>query len=122
MHNKIHTGEKPFACQFCDRKFAHKSALTRHKATHTREKLFAFQFCGRKFAQKSNLVRNQATHSDVRNFKCSICPEGRFFKTKDQLNHHVIFHYEPKYSCSQCDHKSYTTSDLSKHEKTHVEN
>ena len=33
-------------------------------------------------AIKSNLVRLQATHSDVRNFKCSICPEGRCFKTK----------------------------------------
>ena len=73
-----------------------------------------------KFADKSTLVDHQATHSDVRNYKCSICPDGRYFKTKFQLSHHVIFHYEPKYSCSHCDHKRYTKSDSSRHEQTHV--
>ena len=69
MHFKIHIGEKPFVCQVCDKKFARKFPL----ATH------------------------QATHSDVKNFKCSICPEGRFFKTKSQLNNHMVFHYAPKF-------------------------
>ena len=59
------------------------------------------------FAQNAHLVRHQATHSDVRNFKCSICPDGRFFKTKDQLSQHMVYHYKPRFSCSYCYHKSY---------------
>ena len=33
----------------------------------------------------------------------------------------MIYHYEPKFSCSQCDHKSYIKSHLKVHENTHVE-
>ena len=104
-HYRIHTDKKPFACQTCNKIFAQKSNLVRHKATHSDEKPFACQICDRKFAHKSTLVQHRSTHSDVRNFKWSVCPDGRSFKTKSQLSHHMVYHYEPKYSCSQCDHK-----------------
>ena len=71
------------------------------------------------FLQKSNLVRHQATHSEIRSFKCSICPEGRFFKTKNQLTNHMVFHYEPKFACSHCDYRAHKKCDLDRHSKTH---
>ena len=99
--------------------FARNSILIRHYRTHTEEKHFACQVCDKKFAKKTNLVQHQATHSKVKSFKCSICPEQRFFKTKSRLCHHMVLHYEPKFSCNHCDYKSHTKSKLKHHIKTH---
>ena len=117
---KVHDDSKGFKCDVCLKVFTIKKDLERHYRTHTGEKPFACQICDRKFARKDHLVRHQATHREVRAFKCSICPEGRFFKTKSQLGGHLRFHYEPKFSCNYCDHKSYTTGSLKAHEKTHA--
>ena len=119
QHMNIHDHSKTFKCDVCLKVFSSNYNLKRHYRTHTGEKPFACQVCDRKFAEKRSLVRHQATHSEIRSFKCSICPEGRFFKTKKELNQHMVFHYEPKFSCSFCDHKSYTTDSLKTHEKTH---
>ena len=103
------------------KEFSSKQSLKIHYRTRTGEKPFASQICDKRFAQKTNLVQHQATHSDYRPFKCSICPEGSYFKTKNCLTKHMVYHYEPKFSCSYCDHKSYTKSSLKAHEKTHIE-
>ena len=64
---------------------------------------------------------HEAIHSDERKFKCNICPDERSFKTKKELNNHIKYHYDPKYSCVQCQKKFYSSSSLNQHVKFHFE-
>ena len=35
IHERVHTGEKPYACKYCDRKFRQSNAAKIHERTHT---------------------------------------------------------------------------------------
>ena len=91
----IHDESKAFNCDVCFKIFSMKNDLKRHYRTHTGEKPFECKVCDKKFSRK-------ATKKEVRSVECSICPEGRFLKTKSQLTNHMVFNYEPKFSCSHC--------------------
>ena len=83
------------------------------------KKHFSCQVCDKRFAKKYSLDQHQATHSETRSFKCSLCLDGRIFKTKDGLNNHMVLRYDPKIACSNCEYKTHTKSNFKRHEKTY---
>ena len=63
---------KTLKCNECNKYFTSNSVLTIHQRHHSGEKPFICPLSDKSFASKSNLKSHQAVHSDVK-FHCRQC-------------------------------------------------
>lgn len=55
----VHTREKPFHCEVCQKGFIERNDYERHKITHTGTKPFYCDICKNGFNRKSDMVRHK---------------------------------------------------------------
>ena len=58
---RIHTNEKPYECDVCDKAFRTSGGLTQHKRIHTKEKPYECHVCDKAFRQLGTLQKHMRT-------------------------------------------------------------
>ncbi|XP_060737199.1 zinc finger protein 692 isoform X1 [Tachysurus vachellii] len=87
-HEKLHSDQRDYICEFCARAFRTSSNLSIHRRIHTGEKPLQCEVCGFTCRQKASLNWHMRKHDAERSyqFACEIC--GRRFEKRDNVTAH----------------------------------
>lgn len=114
-HSVMHTGERDFECDECQKRFKLLSHLKMHiYRFHAGERAYPCDSCGKRYASMSDLKCHVLIHSPERPHVCLVCNKG-FITAKDLRKHMQIHSGEKQFECDVCKRKFLRRGHLEKH-------